>query len=267
MNVDGLRFVITGASHGIGAETARLAASHGAKVAVSDIDDEAGEALVGEIRAAGGTAIFVHCDVTDEAEVTALMDATAKEFGGIDVLHNNAGVHEASFSSDIGVNTSMQTFDRVMKINLYSVWMCALAALPYLKKSDNASVINSGSIGSFIGAPSAIAYVASKGGVAILTKSMAVEFAPFGIRANCYCPATVETKLVTDLVGAQENPQEFLNMLTETHLVGRIGAPVDVANLVCFLASKEAAFVNGVNWLIDGGALAWRATLKNIGME
>jgi NAD(P)-dependent dehydrogenase (short-subunit alcohol dehydrogenase family) len=268
MSVRGLCFVITGSAVGIGAGTARMAASRGAKVVVSDMNDEPGEALVEELRAAGGEAIYQHCDVTNEAEVEALMAAAAAAFGGIDILHNNAGIHESMISSDLSLETmSRDTFEKVMGINVTGAWLCSKYALPYLRKSDNASIINAGSTSSLSGYPQCQAYGASKGAIMQLTKMLAVDLAPDSIRVNCYCPGSIHTQIVDKFLAAAPDPKSMLNTMTQTHLVPRMGKAVDVAALVCFLASPESEFVNGAVWGIDGGSLAWRGTLDVLGME
>ncbi|MEE4145879.1 MAG: SDR family NAD(P)-dependent oxidoreductase [Halieaceae bacterium] len=268
MGVSGLRFVITGSAVGIGAGTARLAASRGARVVVSDMNDAQGEALVKEIRAAGGEAIYRHCDVTDEVQVAALMKTAAEAFGGIDILHNNAGIHESMLSGDLSLESmSRETFEKVMGVNVTGVWLCSKYALPYLRDSEQASIINAGSTSSLSGYPQCQAYGASKGAVMQLSKMLAVDLAPDGIRVNCYCPGSIHTQIVDKFLAAAPDPQAMLNTMTMTHLVPRMGQPVDVAELVCFLASPESQFVNGAVWTIDGGSLAWRGTLDVLGME
>ena len=268
MGVQGLRFVITGGAVGIGAGTARMAASRGARVMISDLNDEAGEALAAELNDAGGEAVYRHCDVTDEVQVKALMAAANDAFGGIDVLHNNAGIHESMISEDLSLETmSRETFDKVIGVNLTGVWLCAQHALPYLRDSDSASIINAGSTSSLSGYPQCQAYGASKGAVMQLTKMLAVDLAPDGIRVNCYCPGSIHTQIVDKFLEAAPDAKAMLNTMTMTHLVPRMGQPVDVAELVCFLASPESQFVNGAVWTIDGGSLAWRGTLDVLGME
>jgi NAD(P)-dependent dehydrogenase (short-subunit alcohol dehydrogenase family) len=270
MSIEGLTFVITGGARGIGAETARLAASRGARVVLSDVLAVEGEAVAAEITSAGGEALFFEADLTDDAAVTALMEAAAAEFGGIDVLHNNAGIHEAMISPDyMFEDMSVETFDRVLAVNLRAPFVCAQAALPYLKESDRApSIISAGSTASYLGYPGGLAYGTSKGGIAQLTKNLAVALAPHGIRANCYCPASVDTPMVTEVSAATSSPESSRKSVqVSSHLVGRVGVPRDIAELVCYLASDEASFVNGVVWLVDGGALAWRGTVDLLGME
>ncbi len=268
MSLVGRSFVITGASNGIGAGTAKLAAEKGARVTVADINDKAGEQVVAEIAAAGGTAVYQHCDVTDEDQVATLMRVAAEAHGGIDVLHNNAGIHESLLSKDLGLeNMSRETFERVLAINLVGPWLCAKYALPYLKESQHASIINAGSTSSIAGYPQCEAYGASKGGVVQLTKALAVDLAIHNIRVNCYCPGSIRTQMVDDFLAAAPDPKAMLNTMTQTHLIPRMGLPTDVAELVCFLASDQSSFVNGVAWLIDGGSLAWRGTIDILGME
>ena len=268
MGVEGLRIVITGGAVGIGAGTARLAASRGARVVVSDLNDEAGEALVEEIRAGGGDAIYQHADVTLDEDVQALMVAANQVFGGIDVLHNNAGVHESMLTQELTLETmTRDVFEKVIGINLTGVWLCAKYALPYLRESDTASIINAGSTSSLSGYPQCQAYGASKGGVMQLTKMLAVDLAPDGIRVNCYCPGSIHTQMVDNFLAAAPDPKMMLNTMTLTHLIPRMGQPVDVAELVCFLASPESEFVNGAVWTIDGGSLSWRGTHDMLGME
>ncbi len=268
MGVEGLRFVITGGAAGIGAGTARLAASRGAKVVVADMNDKSGLAVAEEIRASGGEAVYQHCDVTDEVQVKSLMAAAVDAFDGIDVLHNNAGIHESMIASELSLESmSRETFEQVMGVNVTGVWLCAKYALPYLRESDNASIINAGSTSSLSGYPQCQAYGASKGAVMQLSKMLAVDLAPDGIRVNCYCPGSIHTQIVDRFLEAAPDPKAMLNTMTLTHLVPRMGQPVDVAELVCFLASPESQFVNGAVWTIDGGSLAWRGTLDVLGME
>ncbi len=266
-------FVITGAARGLGAATGRLAAARGASVVISDVLDDEGEATAAAIRDDGGRAVFVHCDITDDDQVRALMDAAASEFGGIDVLHNNAGIHEAMIATDFSFeDMAIETFDRVIAVNLRGAFVCTKAALPYLRESDlGPSVINAGSTASFAGYPYGLAYGTSKGGIAMMTKNLAVALAPYGIRANCYCPATVESQMVKTVGSTLAGEDPALAEAPDAahlgaHLVRRIGDPVDVAELVCFLAGPRSSFVNGVTWLIDGGVLAWRDSVDALGM-
>lgn len=261
--LDGMTFVITGAARGMGAATARMAAARGANVVLADLDDAAGERTAEEIAEAGGRARYQRCDVTDADQVRELMRVAAGAFGGIDVLHNNAGIHETMLGVPLSIEEMpLEAWDRVVAVNLRGPWLCAKFAVPYLKESTRGpSIINAGSTGSWVGGMSSLAYGASKGGVALLTKNLAVELARYGIRVNCYCPSATETRMVSDYLNAGGDGEARLRALARTQLVGRIGTPEDIAALVCFLAGQEAAYVNGAVWLIDGGSLAWRGMM------
>lgn len=267
MSIDGSTFVITGGARGIGAATAVLASERGANVVVSDVLVNEGREIVDLITSAGGSAHFVETDLADDSAVHSLMAEAVGRFGGIDVLHNNAGVHEAMLSDDHRFeDLSVETFDRVLAINLRAPFVCAKAAFPYLAKSQRApSIINAGSTASFAAYPAGLAYGTSKGGIAQLTRNLALALAPYGIRANCYCPATVDTPMVDRVSQATSTDDASRrSRQVSTHLVNRIGEPSEIAELVCYLAGEEAAFVNGAVWLIDGGTLAWRGTLDQL---
>lgn len=268
MNIEGLRFLITGSARGIGAATARAAASRGASVMVSDVDDADGERTVEAIRAAGGTAAYQHCDVSDASQLQHLIDTTAETLGGIDVLYNNAGISERALTDEISLESmSPETFDRVYAINLRAPWLAAKYALPYLRQSDRASIINCGSTRSFLGYRNNLAYGSTKGGIALLTKNLAVDLAPYGIRVNCCCPGGTRTTSMSQRLDEAPDRAALEYELRRRTLVGRVGEAEDIAELVCFLASDEAGFVNGVVWLADGGALAWRDTIDVLGMS
>ena len=270
MGVEGLRFVITGSATGIGEATAKVAAAKGAKVMVSDLNDDMGQAVVDAIRADGGTAEYTHCDVTDPGEVEALMAATAEAFGGIDILHNNAGIHETALAppDQCGVDSMpIEVFRKVVEVNAIAPWICAKYAVPYLKESDNASIINAASTGAQAAYPNNSAYGTSKGGIRLQTQNLAVDLAPHGIRVNCYGPTAIATNMVTEFVKQSDDPVAFEKALINTSLIPRLGLPSEVGELVCFLASPESGFINGAYILIDGGSLAWRGTVDALGMD
>lgn len=269
MGVKGLRFVITGSATGIGEAIAKLAASKGAKVMVSDLNDEGGEAVAQAIREEGGDAQYQHCDVTDPKQVEALMAATAEAFGGIDVLNNNAGVHETGIGDPKKcsvVDMDLDVFKKVIEINAVGPWICTKYAFPYLKESDNASVINAASTGSQSAYPNNSAYGTSKGGIRLQTQNVAVDLAPYRIRVNCYGPTAIATDMVTNFIKQSDDPAAFENALVSTCLIPRLGLPSEVAELVCFLASPESAFINAAYILIDGGSLAWRGSAGDLGL-
>jgi len=268
MDLDGYVFVITGAAQGIGATTARTASQYGATVMLSDVLDEPGLALAEEINDNGGQAAYCHCDISNEDEVINLMAVTAKEFGGIDVLHNNAGIHETQLTKSLDLETlDIQVFDQVLGVNLRGTFLASKAAVPYLKLSNNASIISAGSIAGIIGYPMTLAYGTSKAGIILLTKAMAVDLAPHRIRSNCYCPGTIDTAMVSSFLEVADDPVALEGFMMASHLVHRMGDPIDVAELVCFLASKQSSFINGQAINIDGGSLSWRGTVDALGIE
>jgi NAD(P)-dependent dehydrogenase (short-subunit alcohol dehydrogenase family) len=269
MDIEGMTFVITGGARGIGAATARVATKRGARVVIGDLLESEARLLVEELRDNGAEVDWAPCDVTDAAQLAHLMAVAAERFGGVDVLHNNAGVHESMITQDTSLETmSEATFERILKVNLTGSFLAAKAALPYLKASTRGpSIINAGSIAGWVGTIPGIAYGSAKAGIALLTRNLAVDLAQYRIRVNCYCPAAIETEMVAEVVAAAPDPAAIMRTLTGTHLVRRIGSTEDVANLVCFLASPDAAFVNGAVWLIDGGSLAWRGTLDALGLD
>ncbi len=264
-----MRFVITGAAAGIGKATAQVAAAKGAKVMVSDVSEEKGREVVEGIKQNGGSAEFFKCDVTDEEQVKALMAAAAKAFGGIDVLHNNAGIHETGIAPADQCNIEnmpLEVFKKVVEVNAIAPWLCTKYAIPFLKKSSNGSVINAASTGSQVGYPNSSAYGTSKGGIRLQTQHLAVDLAKYKIRVNCYGPTAIATEMVTNYFKQFTDPAGFEKALIGTSLIPRLGRPEEVAELVCFLASPESGFINGAFILIDGGSLAWRGTVDQIGL-
>jgi len=259
--LEGKVCVVTGAGQGMGRAAAIEMAAQGASVVAADVNDEMGRATIHAIQEAGGAGHFLHCDVRDREQVRALMDGAAERFGGIDVLHNNAGVHETDLASDTRVDLlADEVWDAVYEVNLRGVWHCTKYAVPHLRESPGGAIVNAGSVGSIVAYPMAACYSATKGAVAQLTKATAIDLAPDGIRCNCYCPGTIDTPMVAKYVDAAEDKEAIESVLTASHLIPRLGRPEEVAKLVCFLASDDASFINGAVYLIDGGALAWRGS-------
>lgn len=253
--------VVTGAGSGMGRAAAIEMARQGGRVVVSDIDEAGGAETARQIEREGGAGCFVRCDLRDGAQIRALMEQAARRFGGIDVLHNNAGVHESDLTPHCTVDTlPEEIWDLVYQVNLRAVWLCTKYATPYLRKSKAGAIVNAASVGSFVGYPMGPCYCATKGAVVQLTKSTAIDLAADGIRCNCYCPGTIDTPMVAKYITAAKAPEAIKRVLTASHLIPRLGKPEEVAKLVCFLASEDASFITGAAYLIDGGALAWRGT-------
>jgi NAD(P)-dependent dehydrogenase (short-subunit alcohol dehydrogenase family) len=261
-DLSGARMVITGGARGIGAVTARMAVSRGALVMIADINDEAAAATTAGLEASGGTAFWTHCDVSQADQAEALMQEAAARLGGIDILHNNAGLTESMLSADLSIETMAQeTWDRVLSVNIGGTWLCTRAALPFLKQSRRASVINAGSTASVTAYPYRLAYGTSKAAVAGLTRNLAVALAPYNIRVNCYCPSLTRTDLIA---AAAATVPAGTSGVAASHLVYRIAEPEEIAEVICFLASPRSSFVTGAVWLVDGGSLAWRGNVDQL---
>jgi NAD(P)-dependent dehydrogenase (short-subunit alcohol dehydrogenase family) len=251
--------VVTGGGGGIGRATALEMAARGAKVVVGDIDATGGEETIAEIAAAGGEATFVQVDVLRSDDIARFVDCAAAAYGRIDVLHNNAGVHETGFTDTASVEElPEEIWDMVVGINLKAVWLTAKHAAPHIRRAGGGAIVNVSSTGGLAGYPMGAAYCASKGGVIQLTKVMAIEWARDNIRVNCYCPTAVDTPMIARYLEAAEDRAAIERALVGSHLIKRLGRPEEIARLVCFLASDESSFVTGAAYLIDGGSLAWR---------
>ena len=210
------------------------------------------------IREQGWEAAGVVQDVTQSDAGDRLRDAVGELFGGIDVLHNNAAVHEVAIAGPQPIDQiSNELWELVYETNLRGYWWCTKHAAPHLKRSTAPAVVNAASTASLVGYPGSPAYNAMKGAVLQLTRSTAVDLAP--VRCNCYCPAGVETPLLETFLDGAPDPDAIRQELVDNYLVKRLGTPEDIAKLVCFLASDAASWITGAVISIDGGALAWRA--------
>ncbi len=242
--------LITGGGTGIGRAIALAFSREGAAVAVAGRRVEKLRAVVAEVEKAGGRGLAVECDVTEAKDAERAVQETAGRFGGLNVLVNNAGV--LSVSSVAG--TSEEEWDRVMRVNLKGPFLMSRAALPEFRKAGGGAIVNIGSVLGLIAMKDRVAYCASKGGVTMLTKAMALDHAHEGVRVNCICPSLVETELVHDLFFANEKVREA--RLAGIPL-GRAGRPEDVAEMAVYLASKESSWVTGAALPLDGGVSAY----------
>jgi len=254
MRFEGRVALVTGASSGIGAATALRLATEGARVALVGRDAARGEQIVDEITRGGGEAAFLNCDVTDEGAVERMVDAVLARFGRVDVLVNNAGI--INFGSV--VDARVDEWDLLMATNVRSVFLVSRAVLPHMIATGGGSVINMGSNLGLVGTRGAAAYATSKGAVVNLTRAMALDHVADGIRVNCVCPGTIDTPLVQrQRVGrTEEQLRQADERLRQRHPIGRMGTPEEVAAVVAFLASDEAAFVTGSAYGVDGGYIA-----------
>ena len=245
--LDNKTAVITGGTSGIGEATAILFAREGANVAVVGRSEEKGNAIVADIISAGGKAIFVKCDVSKEEDAKNMADQVINEFGQIDILFNNAGVVEFGKVHD----TEEKSWNKIIDINLKGVYLCSKYVIPHMQKLKKGSIINTASIAGVVGFRNTAAYCASKGGVENLTYNMALDYAPDGIRVNHICPGVIRTPMTENAMG-----EEGLKQMIDSHPLGRLGTPEDVANAALFLASDESSFITGEDIIVDGGFTA-----------
>jgi NAD(P)-dependent dehydrogenase (short-subunit alcohol dehydrogenase family) len=237
---------ITGAGIGIGRCTAELFAREGARVAVADIAGAAAEETAHRIAQVGGQAIALHTDVTEPDSVQAAIRCTVEQFGRLDVLHNNAGGSTARDSNV--VDAPIEEFWRAIKLDLFGTFLGCRFGIPEIIRSGGGSVINMASNVALMGFPGRDCYTAAKGGVASLTRSLAVEFAPQRVRVNALAPSVTKTERVTALVAGNAAMQKIADM----HLLG-LGEPLDVAYAALYLASDEARITTGCILPVDSG--------------
>lgn len=235
--------LVTGAARGIGAAIARLFAAEGAAVVIADILDDRGEALAAEIERDGGKAIFAHLDVTVEGDWTKAVSATIARFGRIDILVNDAGIHDRRGIIDI----DLEGWRKTMAVNLDGMLLGMRAVAPLIRDAGGGSIVNMSSAAGLAGTAFP-AYSASKWAVRGLTRCAALEFAPWNIRVNAICPGLVVTEL--------NQGQPYLEPVIKANPLGRAGTVEDIAKLALFLASDASAYVTGQDHIVDGGTTA-----------
>ena len=241
--------IITGGASGMGRVAARMFAAEGAQVVVADVTEPAAQSVVDEVSAAGGRAIAVAADVSREADAKRMVDAAVDAFGRVDVLYNNAGIMPEADHSVI--DTSVEDWDRVMAVNVRGVFLGCKYAIPKMVEQGSGSVINISSFVALIGCSNPQdAYTASKGAVLALTKSLAVQFAPKGVRTNAICPGPVETPLLMDWLVKDEEAKRIRLARNPT---GRFGKPEEIVHMAIYLASDESRWTNGAAMVVDGG--------------
>lgn len=242
--------IITGSGRGIGFAAAQLFTREGARVVIAEIDPALGRDAEAKLRTAGGEATFVQTDCSDSAQVQALMARTEAVYGGLNVLYNNASVFLSKHDGPV-TELSLETWEKVLSINLRSVFLCCKYGIPLMLRSGGGAVINTGSSASVMGIPGCDAYTATKGATVSLTRSMAVEYGKQGIRVNCICPAGIATEMVK--ASNLDDPEFDAAYFFKRAPLSRLGTPEEVANLALFLASDESSYLTGAIIRADGG--------------
>jgi len=253
--------IVTGAAAGIGRGSAVAFGAAGASVVVVDIDETGGADTVAEIEKKGGEAIFVKTDVSVSAEVNQVCKQAVDRFGGIDILHNNAGIQHYGTV----VSTSEADWDRVLNINLKGMFLCSKACIPEMMKRGGGAIVNTSSVQAYSNQPNVAPYAVTKAGILALTRSMAVDFAADNIRVNSVCPGSVDTptlRWAAELASSKDEQQATIAEWGKAHPLGRVGRSEEIAELVLFLASPRASFITGADYKIDGGLTTQLFTAK-----
>lgn len=241
--------IITGGGSGMGRIAGRMFAAEGAKVVLADVSEETVESAAAEIRAVGGEASAVAADVSREEDARRMVEHAVATYGRVDVLYNNAGIMPAADHSV--VDTDVETWDRVMAVNVRGVFLGCKYAIPRMVEQGSGSVINIASFVALLGCSvPQDAYTASKGAVLSLTRSLAVQFGPSGVRSNAICPGPVETPLLMDWLVKDE---EAKRIRLARNPSGRFGKPEEIVHMAVYLASDESRWTNGASLVVDGG--------------
>jgi NAD(P)-dependent dehydrogenase (short-subunit alcohol dehydrogenase family) len=247
--LDGKAAIVTGAASGIGQAMALALAAEGARVTAADVNLDG---LTATAAKATGTIRVQRCDVSRSDDVRSVVEETVKAFGGLHVLCNNAGISIPNRVTEL----SEADWDRTLAVNLKGVFLGCKYGIPAMLRSGGGSIINTGSVNSLVAEPYLSAYCASKGGVLMLTKEIALDFAREGIRCNCICPGWVDTPINTPHAEMMGGLDKVLASLPEWQPIGRQGYPKEIASVVVFLASDESSFMTGSAVVVDGGMTA-----------
>ncbi|HET6184208.1 MAG TPA: glucose 1-dehydrogenase [Acetobacteraceae bacterium] len=251
--LDGKATLITGGGRGIGRATALIFAREGARLAIADLSEDSAAETVGLINKAGGQAIALSGDVTEPARVAEWVAKTVAAFGRLDCAFNNAGIagYQVDAIGKLTAEWSEAAFDRMIAVNLKSVWLCMREEImQFQKQGGGGAIVNTGSVAGLVGLPTSSAYVAAKHGVLGLTKTAALEYATQGIRVNAVCPGYIQTKMTEDVMRRRGEA------IMASTAMRRMGEPEEIGEMVAWLASDRASYVTGACYNVDGGYFA-----------
>jgi NAD(P)-dependent dehydrogenase (short-subunit alcohol dehydrogenase family) len=243
---------ISGAASGMGEATAELFVREGAAVALVDVQADKGRAVADRIRASGGKATFIECDIRHESAVRDSVEQTVREYGRLTAIVNCAGIIDVRPLHEL----AEADWDRIMDINLKSIYLSLKHGLPHLRKNARSYVVNFGSVGSFVGQASTPAYTTSKGAVLSLTRSIALDYAADGLRCNCVCPGITDTPMLREHLNAAPDPEAALAARLQRVPMGVRLYPADVAKAVLYFCCEDSAGVTGTSLVVDAGYLA-----------
>jgi len=244
--------LVTGGADGIGAATAELLAEHGASVVIGDIDDRGGAEVRDRIIAAGGKAVFVHADISRPGDAGSLVTSAEIAFGRLDILVNDAAAFVLK-----GIEATPEDWHRSLDVNVIGTAMVTRAAVSLMRKGGGGAIVNLASISSFVAQPAFVTYSATKAAILQMTRNLALDLAPDGIRVNCVCPGTILTRASRDhMERVGMTLDDFVAAEAPKHLLNRVGTPREVANAILFLASDDASFITGTHLMVDGGYTA-----------
>jgi NAD(P)-dependent dehydrogenase (short-subunit alcohol dehydrogenase family) len=242
--------IVTGGAYGIGRAIVREFASRGEVAVIADVHIERGRALETELRGEGASAFFVRTDVRDESAIRNMVQGAMDEWGRIDVLCNNAGVEQYLRPEEY----SAQDWANLMDVNLRAAFLCSKYAYPHLRAGQG-SIVNIASVQAVANEPNISIYAGTKAGLLGLTRGMALDWAPDGVRVNAISPGAIQTGMMEEFLAEQASPEETLASMRARIQLGRLGQPEDIAKVAWFLASPDAAYITGANIVVDGGVL------------